>query len=151
MSWRHTILLCKCAVQHTCTTGWRWFLREPKHVTAIVGILIVLIFLWFYNCVHQFGIIKLCLNSYNIFDFITDFIISATGLSFSSDFCGKCNWIRHCATHQREFYRRDFKPLLFIQVHDTTYHRIVIVSATNLTFPLFLGYYKCVLSNVHYD
>ena len=35
---------------------WWWFLREPKHVGAIVGILIVLIFLWFCNCVHQFGI-----------------------------------------------------------------------------------------------
>jgi hypothetical protein len=32
---------------------WWWFLREPKHVEAIVGILIILIFLWFYNCVHQ--------------------------------------------------------------------------------------------------
>ena len=32
---------------------WWWFLREPKHVGAIVGILIVLTFLWFYNCVHQ--------------------------------------------------------------------------------------------------
>ena len=29
------------------------FLRELKHVGAIVGILIVLIFLLFYNCVHQ--------------------------------------------------------------------------------------------------
>ena len=33
--------------------SWWWFLSEPKHVGAIVGILIVLIFLWFYNCVHQ--------------------------------------------------------------------------------------------------
>ena len=40
------------------TAPWRWFLREPKHVGAIVGILIVLIFLRFYNCVHQFGVIK---------------------------------------------------------------------------------------------
>jgi hypothetical protein len=32
---------------------WWWFLREPKRVGAIVGILIVLIFLWFYNCVYQ--------------------------------------------------------------------------------------------------
>ena len=37
---------------------WWWFLREPKLVGAIVGILIVLIFLWFYNCVHQFVTIK---------------------------------------------------------------------------------------------
>ena len=37
---------------------WRWFLHEPKLVGAMVGILIVLIFLWFYNWVHQFGIIK---------------------------------------------------------------------------------------------
>jgi glutamine synthetase type III len=29
----------------------------------MVGILIVLIFLWFYNCVHQFGIIKKCLDT----------------------------------------------------------------------------------------
>jgi hypothetical protein len=40
---------------------WWWFLREPKHVGVTVGILIVLIFLWFYNCVNQFGIIKKCL------------------------------------------------------------------------------------------
>ena len=32
---------------------WRWFLCEPKHVGAIVGILIVLIFLWLYNSVHK--------------------------------------------------------------------------------------------------
>ena len=32
---------------------WWWFLREAKHVRAIVGILIVLTFLWFYNWVHQ--------------------------------------------------------------------------------------------------
>jgi hypothetical protein len=37
---------------------WWWFLREPKHVGATVGILIVLIFLWFYNCVHRCGTIK---------------------------------------------------------------------------------------------
>jgi len=30
-----------------------WFLLEPKHVGTIVGILIVLTFLLFYNCVHQ--------------------------------------------------------------------------------------------------
>ena len=42
---------------------WWWFLREPKHVGAIVGILIVLTFLWFYNCVHQFGIIKKCFDT----------------------------------------------------------------------------------------
>ena len=39
------------------------FTHEPKHVGAIVGILIVLIFLWFYNCVHQFGIIKKCFDT----------------------------------------------------------------------------------------
>jgi hypothetical protein len=32
---------------------WKWFLRQPKHVGAIVGILIILIFLRFYNCVPQ--------------------------------------------------------------------------------------------------
>jgi hypothetical protein len=37
---------------------WWWFLHEPKHVGATVGILIVLIFLWFYNCVHHCGKIK---------------------------------------------------------------------------------------------
>jgi hypothetical protein len=37
---------------------WWWFLREPKHVGVTVGILIVLIFLWFYNCVHHCGGIK---------------------------------------------------------------------------------------------
>jgi hypothetical protein len=31
---------------------WWLFLREPKHVGAIVGILIVLTFLWLYNCMH---------------------------------------------------------------------------------------------------
>jgi hypothetical protein len=35
------------------TAPWWWFLREPKHVGVTVGILTVLIFLWFYNCVHQ--------------------------------------------------------------------------------------------------
>jgi hypothetical protein len=39
-------------------TPWWWFLREPKHVGATIGILIVLIFLWFYNCVHHCGTIK---------------------------------------------------------------------------------------------
>jgi hypothetical protein len=37
---------------------WWWFLCEPKHVGATVGILIALIFLWFYNCVHHCGTIK---------------------------------------------------------------------------------------------
>jgi hypothetical protein len=37
---------------------WLWFLREPKHVGATIGILSVLIFLWFYNCVHHCGTIK---------------------------------------------------------------------------------------------
>jgi hypothetical protein len=40
-----------------------WFLREPKHVGVNVGILIVLIFLWFYNCVHRCGIIKKCFDT----------------------------------------------------------------------------------------
>jgi hypothetical protein len=34
---------------------WWLFLHEPKHVGATIGILIVLIFLWFYNCVHHCG------------------------------------------------------------------------------------------------
>jgi hypothetical protein len=37
---------------------WLWFLREPKHVGATVVILIVLIFLWFCNCMHHCGTIK---------------------------------------------------------------------------------------------
>jgi prolyl-tRNA editing enzyme YbaK/EbsC (Cys-tRNA(Pro) deacylase) len=37
---------------------WWWFLREPKRVGATVGILIVLIFPWFYNCVHHCGTVK---------------------------------------------------------------------------------------------
>jgi hypothetical protein len=37
---------------------WWWFLREPKHVAATVGILGVLMFLWFYDCVHHCGTIK---------------------------------------------------------------------------------------------
>ena len=49
------------------TAPWTWFLREPKHVWAIVGILIVLIFLWFYNCLHQFGIIKSALITTLVF------------------------------------------------------------------------------------
>ena len=36
---------------------------ELKRIGAIVGILIVLIFLRFYNCVHQFGIIKKCFDT----------------------------------------------------------------------------------------
>jgi hypothetical protein len=56
MLWRHTSLLCKRAVvlAKQEIAPWLWFLREPKHVGAIVGILIiVLTFLWSYNCVHQ--------------------------------------------------------------------------------------------------
>jgi hypothetical protein len=74
----HTSLLCKRAIAHPYSrlvcrhnidhvikdehnriitvvlakheiAPWWWFLREPKHF----GILIVLIFLWFYNFVHQ--------------------------------------------------------------------------------------------------
>ena len=41
MLWRHTSLLCKCAVRSRGRYSWWWFLREPKHVGAIVGILIV--------------------------------------------------------------------------------------------------------------
>jgi hypothetical protein len=41
---------------------WWWFLREPKHIGATVGILIVLTSLWFYNCVHHCGIIKSALR-----------------------------------------------------------------------------------------
>jgi hypothetical protein len=37
---------------------WWWFLCDPKHVGVTVGILIVLIFLWFCNCVHHCGTIK---------------------------------------------------------------------------------------------
>jgi hypothetical protein len=37
---------------------WWWFLREPKLVGATSEFLIVLIFLWFYDCVHHCGTIK---------------------------------------------------------------------------------------------
>jgi hypothetical protein len=48
----HNRIIIVVLVKHEIAP-WRWFLREPKHVGAIVGILIVLIFLWFNNCVHQ--------------------------------------------------------------------------------------------------
>jgi hypothetical protein len=48
MSWQYTNLLCGCAVHR----------GEPKHVGVNVGILIVLIFVLFYNCVHHCGKIK---------------------------------------------------------------------------------------------
>ena len=54
---RNTIIIVVLA-KHEVAPWW-WSLREP-HVGAIVGILIVLTFLWFYNCVHQFGTIKKC-------------------------------------------------------------------------------------------
>jgi hypothetical protein len=41
---------------------WWWFLRELKHVGATIGVLIVLIFLWFYNCVHHCGKINSALK-----------------------------------------------------------------------------------------
>ena len=56
-SWRHTSLLCKRAV-HGRGRNWWWFLLEPKHVGATVGILVVLIFLWICICVRHVGIMK---------------------------------------------------------------------------------------------
>jgi hypothetical protein len=52
-TWIITVVLAKHKI-----APWWWFLREPKHVGATVGILIVLIFLWFYICVRQVGRIK---------------------------------------------------------------------------------------------
>ena len=43
--------------KHETAPWWR-FLRELKHVGATVGILIVLLFLWFYICVRHVGTIK---------------------------------------------------------------------------------------------
>ena len=48
----HNRIITVVLAKHEIVPWW-WFLREPKHVGAIVGILIVLTFLWFYNCVHQ--------------------------------------------------------------------------------------------------
>jgi hypothetical protein len=56
-TWIVTVVLAKHEI-----APWWWFLREPKHVGATVGILIVLIFLWFYICVHQVGRIKSALS-----------------------------------------------------------------------------------------
>ena len=53
---------CRHDIDHA---PWRWFLREPKHVGAIFGILIVLIFLRFYNCLHQFGVTNSVLTGYS--------------------------------------------------------------------------------------
>jgi hypothetical protein len=54
-TWIITVVLAKYEI-----APWWLFLREPKHVGATVGILIVLIFLWFYICVRQVGRIKKC-------------------------------------------------------------------------------------------
>ena len=48
-------------VVQVCCTRWR-----KEHVGAIVGILIVLILL-FYNCVHQFRIIKKSLEVKSVY------------------------------------------------------------------------------------
>ena len=48
----HNRIIIVVLAKHEIATWW-CFLREPKHVGAIVGILIVLTFLWFYNYVHQ--------------------------------------------------------------------------------------------------
>jgi len=69
---------------------WRWLLRKPKHVGAIVEILIVLIFPWFYNCVHQFGIIKKCLDTRFKFDFKLD-------ASEVKKYLRYINWDKICA------------------------------------------------------
>jgi hypothetical protein len=49
--WNHN---CSFWLSTKMAPWWR-FLCEPKHVGATVGVLIVLIFLWFYNCVHHCG------------------------------------------------------------------------------------------------
>ena len=48
----HNRIITVVLAKHEIALWW-WFLREPKHVGAIVGILIILTFLWFYNSVHQ--------------------------------------------------------------------------------------------------
>jgi hypothetical protein len=53
----HNCSLTVVLAEHEIAPWW-WFLREPKHVGATVGILIVLIFLWFYICVRQVGRIR---------------------------------------------------------------------------------------------
>jgi hypothetical protein len=64
MSWWQTSLFASVRYIITVVLAkheiapWWWFLHELKHVGATVGILIVLIFLWFYICVHQVGRIK---------------------------------------------------------------------------------------------
>ena len=45
------------------TAPWRWFVHAWTETCRSDSRNIVLIFLWFYNCVHQFGIIKYCLNT----------------------------------------------------------------------------------------
>jgi CBS domain containing-hemolysin-like protein len=56
-TWIVTVVLTVVLAKHEIAPWW-WFLREPKHAGATVGILIVLIFLWFYICVRQAGRIK---------------------------------------------------------------------------------------------
>jgi hypothetical protein len=60
-----TVVLAKHKV-----APWWWFLREPKNIEATIGILIVLIFLWFYNCVPHCGTIKKCFKAVGVSDFI---------------------------------------------------------------------------------
>ena len=65
-SWRAHRIIFVVLAKHEIAP-WLWFLREPNHVEAIVGILIVLIFLWFYNCVHQFGTKRKCVYIESLF------------------------------------------------------------------------------------
>ena len=48
----HNRIIIVVLAKHEIAPWW-WFLREPKHVGAIAGILTVLTFLRFYNCVRQ--------------------------------------------------------------------------------------------------
>jgi hypothetical protein len=45
-AWIITVVLTVVLSKHEIAPWW-WFLREPKHVEATVGILIVLIFVWY--------------------------------------------------------------------------------------------------------
>jgi hypothetical protein len=60
-TWIITVVLTVVLAKHEIVPWW-WFLHEPKHVGATDGILIVLIFVWFYNCVHHVGTIKRALK-----------------------------------------------------------------------------------------
>jgi hypothetical protein len=95
---------------------WWWFLREPKHVGATVGILIVLIFLWFHNCVHHCGKIKsaliLLMHGANMNQYQGLFFVQYSFLNINTDY--EINFVKCFGNSHRTFRSMVFLNILAI-------------------------------------